>query len=255
MLVFVCAHVRVKELRRPFILGTAEKRWKPTLAHYFIRVCEDKGLLTKVFSQNIDGITRHTGVPKEKILNVHGSIGDIQCEFCDSEYPADEFRKQVKEKIRDIYEKDKDAPKKSQNILCKKCGKAGVKPATVLYGGKMPDGFFKSFPLMKKLDLLIIAGSSLTVSPANTIPAYTNESCVRAVLNLEKVGETYMDLTESSERDLFVQGKCDELFLDFAQKLSWVDDLLKYKSEMCEGSARLLESHGKQISEKPEEKF
>jgi NAD-dependent deacetylase sirtuin 2 len=44
------------ELRRPFILGVAERRWKPTLAHWFARVCHDTGLLTRVFTQNIDGM-------------------------------------------------------------------------------------------------------------------------------------------------------------------------------------------------------
>mmetsp|Transcript_9624 Transcript_9624/g.9691 ORF Transcript_9624/g.9691 Transcript_9624/m.9691 type:complete len:148 (+) Transcript_9624:112-555(+) len=31
------------EVRRPFILGTAEKRWKATLSHYFFQILHDKG--------------------------------------------------------------------------------------------------------------------------------------------------------------------------------------------------------------------
>ena len=41
------------EVRRPFILGTAEKRWKATLSHFFMKVVDEKGLLTRVYTQNI----------------------------------------------------------------------------------------------------------------------------------------------------------------------------------------------------------
>ena len=75
------------ELRRPFILGVASDvpQWKATLGHYFMRVMEDKGLLKKVFQQNIDGLDFQTGVSRDKIVTVHGTLGIAQCEFCDGE--------------------------------------------------------------------------------------------------------------------------------------------------------------------------
>ena len=50
------------EVRRPFILGTAESRWKLTVAHLFPRLLADKGLLHHVFTQNIDGLDYQSGV-------------------------------------------------------------------------------------------------------------------------------------------------------------------------------------------------
>ena len=44
------------ELRRPFILGSAEAQWRPTVAHFFVRVCADRGLLQRLYTQNIDGL-------------------------------------------------------------------------------------------------------------------------------------------------------------------------------------------------------
>ena len=70
------------EVRRPFILGTYENQWKPSLAHFFVKVLEDKGLLTRFYTQNIDGLHYHTGISHSKIVPVHGSIAKSSCEFC-----------------------------------------------------------------------------------------------------------------------------------------------------------------------------
>ena len=39
------------EVRRPFILGTQQRKWKPTLGHFFIKVLADKGKLRRLYSQ------------------------------------------------------------------------------------------------------------------------------------------------------------------------------------------------------------
>mmetsp|Transcript_28797 Transcript_28797/g.41243 ORF Transcript_28797/g.41243 Transcript_28797/m.41243 type:complete len:140 (+) Transcript_28797:24-443(+) len=44
------------EVRRPFILGTREKKWKATLAHRFVELLhKNTGKLTRLYTQNIDG--------------------------------------------------------------------------------------------------------------------------------------------------------------------------------------------------------
>ena len=43
-------------VRRPFILGIAEGKWKPTLTHHFAAMLHAKGMLQKVLTQNIDGL-------------------------------------------------------------------------------------------------------------------------------------------------------------------------------------------------------
>ena len=43
------------EVRRPFILDIQEGKYRPTLWHYFALILEDKGLLIRSYSQNIDG--------------------------------------------------------------------------------------------------------------------------------------------------------------------------------------------------------
>lgn len=50
------------EVRKPFILGIYEKKWKSTISHYFIRVLYDKGILRRLYTQNIDGLHSQTGL-------------------------------------------------------------------------------------------------------------------------------------------------------------------------------------------------
>ena len=44
------------ELRRPFILGLLESKWKPTAAHVFIGLVHRHNMLQTCLTQNIDGL-------------------------------------------------------------------------------------------------------------------------------------------------------------------------------------------------------
>ena len=244
------------EVRRPFILGTAQRKWKATLAHFFVRVLHDKDLLQRLYTQNIDGLDLQLDLPPEKVVNLHGSLAQIKCEFCGKEHSLEEFHKDVQSKIKNIYkdaDEDDGSPAESSPILCVKCRRPGVKPATVLYGTDLPTEVWRSvkvdFP--DSVDLLIIAGTSLTVSPANQLVTRVDDSVRRLVVNRDRVGEelgldfesdtTTAAGSATSARDVLLQTDCDGGFLALATQLGWLDDLYVYKDKMCEASASLLE--------------
>eukprot|EP00301_Raphidiophrys_heterophryoidea_P000313 c10154_g1_i2.p1 GENE.c10154_g1_i2~~c10154_g1_i2.p1 ORF type:complete len:294 (+),score=59.26 c10154_g1_i2:64-882(+) len=110
------------ELRRSFILDIAQNRWKPTLSHYFIRVLHDNGVLRRLYTQNIDGLDNQVGLAQDKMVQLHGTLANISCEFCSAPYPSDEFRKQVQQRIKDITGIDRSAPATSSTIPCGECG-------------------------------------------------------------------------------------------------------------------------------------
>jgi NAD-dependent deacetylase sirtuin 2 len=64
----------ILELKRDFILGMQECRWKATVAHRFVELLHTKlGKLTKLYTQNVDGLELQCkGFPQEKVVNVHG---------------------------------------------------------------------------------------------------------------------------------------------------------------------------------------
>ena len=44
-----------------------------------------KGLLQRIYTQKVDGLEHLTGIPKEKILNVHGRNNSAKCHLCETE--------------------------------------------------------------------------------------------------------------------------------------------------------------------------
>lgn len=233
------------ELRRPFILGTGDRKWKMTIAHAFQRLCYDRGLLHRVYTQNIDGLDFQTNIPQDMLVNVHGTMGSVSCEHCKVSYPIEQFRDDVRRNIKDIYHTDPQAPLESSLILCPQCAKPGLKPDTVLYGGSLPSRFFECLESdREEVDILVIAGTSLTVSPANSVPYHVKESCVRVVMNAEPVGQDLgIDCRNVPySRDLYVEGPCDESFLKLIVKLGWFPDLLALKHDLAELSLRLVDN-------------
>ena len=89
------------ELRRPFILGTATQRWKPTLAHAFFALLDKKGLLQRLYTQNIDGLDRMTPINPTRIVNVHGSLDIVACEFCGASMDFAEFCAALRAQVRE----------------------------------------------------------------------------------------------------------------------------------------------------------
>jgi len=197
-----------------------------------------------LYTQNIDGLDFQTGIPNEKIVPVHGSLGEIKCESCQSMSTTYEtFREQVKLKIKDIYEIDQDAPKESTPIPCPDCGKNGLKPATVLYGSSLPSRYFESveqdFP--DDVDMIIVSGTSFTVSPANFLVTRVEPTCPRIVINNEMVGQP-LGIKYGTTRDTFLGGACDEVYLELINQLGWLEDLKKYEDLLSPLGFELLQN-------------
>lgn len=234
------------EVRRPFILGTRDQTWKPTLAHRFAELLHVKTQkLTRIFTQNIDGLDHACKkIPPEKIVAVHGSIAEISCENCGHQVGLEEFCDALQTNIKDIYEQDPKAPRESTPIPCTKCKLPLVKPSTVLFGRSLPSEFFdrvqEDLPTM---DLLIVAGTSLVVSPANSVVYTVPDTTVRVVVNREPVGvDLGIEYSDGAapKRDFFAQGDCDDVFLELLQHLGWTDDLLALVDDLPPSSAELI---------------
>jgi NAD-dependent SIR2 family protein deacetylase len=244
------------EVRRPFILGTEENKWQATIAHRFLEILHQKtNKLTRLYTQNIDGLDYQcTSIPNELIVPVHGTIRKVACETCGQEDDFSEFCQNVRTNIKDIYGIDPTAPKESKNILCKSCNAPTMKPTTVLFGSSLPQEFFSYKDLdMDKIDLLIIAGTSLVVSPANSIASDVSKNAMRLIVNHEKVGQglgiEYNDDPES--RDIFGCGDCDDIFLQLIDLLGWRQDIEAFYHVLPESCQSRLRPTDNQAASTP----
>ena len=165
-----------------------------------------------MLTQNIDGLD-YQALDEESIIPVHGSLGIVECEGCKAKVDLETFSAEVETNIRDIYGKGLSGPKVSTPILCTVCGKPLVKPATVLYGRNLPAIFFEALKRdLPPSDALVVVGTSLTVSPANTVPYLAGGK--KILVNQEAVHESF---------DCELLGTADVQFAKLARELGWLE--------------------------------
>ena len=128
-----------------------------------------------ILTQNIDGLHQKAG--SSKVLELHGSIVKIKCTVCD-------FRDEIITKFSEI------------PPLCK-CGNI-LRPDVVWFGESLQEDVWKHAMIQAgQCDLMIIVGTSLVVSPANTLPIYAKQNNAYLIeINPEKTEmSSEMDLT------------------------------------------------------------
>ena len=119
--------------------------FEPNVTHKVLAKWEEEGRLAAVVTQNIDGLHQKAG--SKRVYELHGSVLRNYCTICRKFYPA-EF-------IRD-----------SAGVPKCSCG-GTVKPDVVLYEESLDqDTIEKAVSAIYDADLLIVAGTSLTVYPA-----------------------------------------------------------------------------------------
>lgn len=117
----------------------------PNITHRKLAQWEQEGRLDAVVTQNIDGLHQKAG--SKKVYELHGSVLRNYCTRCRKFYPA-EF-------IRD-----------TEGVPRCSCGGI-VKPDVVLYEESLEQhAIEKSVEAIYNSDMLIVAGTSLTVYPA-----------------------------------------------------------------------------------------
>lgn len=147
---------------------------KPNPGHFAIAELEKYKEVT-VLTQNIDGLHQRSG--STNVLELHGSIIRIKCSVCD-----------FSDNIPTTY--DKLPPK------CNSCNNI-LRPDVVWFGESLPQDIWNQAIFeSNSCDIMIIAGTSLVVSPANTLPVYAKQN--NALLVEVNPEETIM----SSEMDL-----------------------------------------------------
>ena len=150
---------------------------EPNLGHKAIAELE-KFVKVVTLTQNIDGLHQRAG--STKVLELHGSIIEIKCTVC-------EFKNKI------LTEFTNTPP------LCK-CGNI-LRPNVVWFGEPLPQDIWQeAITHASKCDVMVIVGTSLVVSPANTLPLYAKQNNAFLIeLNPEKTMLSYdMDLSVRS---------------------------------------------------------
>ena len=144
---------------------------EPNPAHEALAGLETAGVLDALVTQNVDGLHRAGG--SESILHLHGTAARSTCQDCG----------RTVETTSTIAGRD-DA---NYPPRCEECGGV-LKPDTVLFGERLPPGAMKRARRhAEETDVLLAAGSSLTVNPAASLPRTADRSGATVVIvNLDE---------------------------------------------------------------------
>uniref|UniRef100_A0A3Q2XK32 Sirtuin 3 n=1 Tax=Hippocampus comes TaxID=109280 RepID=A0A3Q2XK32_HIPCM len=170
--------------------------YQPNLTHYFVRLLHKKGLLLRMYTQNIDGLER-------LIILQHVAAFP----FSGRDSPRDA----------------RGGPRYVCHSHINLNGVGIVKPDIIFFGEELPLHFFKyvtDFPLA---DLLIIMGTSLEVEPFASLAGAVRASVPRLLINRDLVGPFAM--TNSRPRDVVLLGDVVNGVQTLVRVLGWTQEL------------------------------
>ncbi|OYW85150.1 MAG: NAD-dependent deacetylase [Hyphomonas sp. 34-62-18] len=158
----------------------------PNAGHYAVANLVKAGKVTSVITQNVDNLHQESGVPADRVIEVHGNASYAKCLQCGKRYEFDALRPK--------WEADED-------ITCMFCTGL-VKSATISFGQAMPEVEMERATEEALLaDLFLVLGSSLVVYPAAGLPIVAKKAGSRlAIVNREETDlDPYADLVLNTD--------------------------------------------------------
>ena len=178
--------------------------------------------------QSVDTLEHLSGLNEDKIVEAHGSFSKARCINCKTPVSREWLKMKVKgghvarcEQSKCQYETTLAPP---------------IKPDITFFGESLPERFFERLYDLRRANLLLVMGTSLVVQPFASLIDEVPLDCPRALLNLERVGETGrgsmfskfaldfsegFDFDSEDSRDIFCPGAVDETVRLIAHKCGW----------------------------------
>jgi NAD-dependent deacetylase len=143
---------------------------KPNAGHYAVARLVAAGNATTVITQNVDNLHQDSGVPAERIVELHGNASYATCLECGLRHELADLKGPFLER--------------GEIPACRACGGL-VKTATVSFGQPMPEAqMARAEAASRDCDLFLVLGSSLVVYPAAGFPLLAKRRGARlAIVN------------------------------------------------------------------------
>jgi NAD-dependent protein deacetylase/lipoamidase len=170
---------------------------KPNDGHHALAELEERGWISAVVTQNVDGLHRAAG--SQEVVEVHGSLREAECVHCGVRVPM------------------ADAVAELPLPACPECGEV-LKPGVVMFGELLPvDAIERAQRLAAETKLLLVVGSSLEVHPVAALPGET--LAADGALAIVNRGETPWD----SRADVVLDAGAGETLRALAAALDMVE--------------------------------
>jgi NAD-dependent deacetylase len=165
--------VRQESWRRRFTGERPMERARPNTGHRAVARLVELGKAIAVITQNVDNLHQDSGVPDDRVIELHGNASYATCLSCALRYEMADLEAQFQ---------------RHQRVdPCERCGGI-IKSATISFGQAMPEeAMARAQSAIEDCDLCIVVGSSLVVYPAAGFPEYAKRcGAALAIVNREE---------------------------------------------------------------------
>ncbi len=163
---------RAEAWRRAFSGAAGWTGRRPNAGHQAVARLVQAGKVSAVITQNVDNLHQDSGIPPEKVIELHGNASYAACLDCGQRFELEDLR----------------APFEANGAppVCADCGGL-IKTATIAFGQAMPEGpMARAREETLAADLMLVLGSSLAVYPAAGFPLLAKEAGAElAIVNRE----------------------------------------------------------------------
>lgn len=162
------AEARREAWRRKFLSDSVLLAATPNRGHEAVALLVRQGKVPAVITQNIDGLHQASGIPPQRVIELHGNGTYAHCLECGERYEL--------APLRERFEAEGDVPD------CGACGGL-IKSATISFGQAMPEApMQRAREVTQAADLFLVLGSSLVVHPAAGFPEMAKRAGARLVI-------------------------------------------------------------------------
>jgi NAD-dependent deacetylase len=166
---FISSNERRREAWTRTFAGSAG--WvgaKPNAGHLAVARLVAAGKVTAVITQNVDNLHQESGVPEERIIELHGNASYAKCLDCGQRHELEDLKGAFL----------------ARGVIpaCRNC-QGVVKTATISFGQPMPDAAMaQAEAATLACDLFLVLGSSLVVYPAAGFPVLAKRNGAALVI-------------------------------------------------------------------------
>lgn len=164
---------------------------QPNPGHVALVSLERRGKLVALATQNVDGLHLLAGSDPAKVIELHGTMREVNCMACGERAPMERALARVRAG-------EEDPP-------CRSCGGI-LKAATISFGQTLVQrDIERAFTAAAEADLLLAVGSTLTVTPAADMVPIAKQAGARLVIvNAEETAYDYI-------ADVVIRGSISEV--------------------------------------------
>lgn len=190
--------------KKTAVTRKGESAW-PNDSHQALAAFVEKGYVSHIVSQNVDGLLYRAGIPQKSVTEMHGNIYAMRCPNCH------------KYSWRDWNVPDWVLRNHLTDRQCECCSNNAKLRDTIVYFGDSlhaPD-ITRTKEVLSKSDFILVLGTSLKVAPSNyyvTSRAMALEKDKVAIVNLQKTNMHNKGYIEA-------YGFCDHMLKLIAQEL------------------------------------